>query len=361
MNASLALSRPLLQWLRQDPAWRSLPAAVRARTAWQAGWGSVNARLSRALDDGRPALRDPLLIVGPWRSGTTVMHELLSAATGCSAPLTWQCMNATSFQLGAAPRNGVALARPMDGLEIRADSPQEDEFALLALGQASAYRAFWMPHRIAELQATLDPAFWLADDGWLRVWESFLRGVLRRAGTAARQPLILKSPNHSFRLPAMLRRFPQARVVWMARSAGDVLASNRKMWRTMFDTHGLTAADDAALEAFLCQALQASARMLAWCGQHLPSAQWCAVPYDDLLTAPAPTVNAVCRHLLAELPIDDAALVQAMARTALGRVERHAPDLAVGSAAADAVRTLDAAQGLAAARFGWARAAPGRT
>lgn len=347
MRGGLALSHPLLRWLRQDPAWPQLPAALRARAAWQAGWGSLNARLSDSLGRGAAdgaTLRDPMLIVGPWRSGTTVMHELLTAATGCTAPLTWQCMNACAFQLGAPRASKAALARPMDGLEIRPDSPQEDEFALLALGVPSAYRAFWMPHRIGELHDTLSPAYWLADPHWLAVWEGFLRGVLHSGGAAAQQPLILKSPNHTYRLPAILRRFPGARWVWMARDAGDVLASNRKMWRAMFAAHGLTPADNVALEAFLAAALQGAAQTLDWCHEHVPPTQWCVVRHDALLAAPQDAVRTVCRHLAGDLAIDEAALEQAVTRTASGRVERYDAATDANPVTAAAVAQLDAAQ-----------------
>jgi hypothetical protein len=347
MSGGLASSRPLLRWLRQDPAWSRLPAALRARIVWQASWGSVNARLSQASDRhlaDQPALQDPLLIVGPWRSGTTVMHELLTAATRSTTPLTWQCMNACAFELSTPHAAVAVLPRPMDGLEIRADSPQEDEFALLTLGVPSAYRAFWMPHRIGELHDTLSPAYWLADRHWLPVWERFLRGVLRSCGAAARQPLILKSPSHTYRLPAILRRYPSARVVWMARTASDVLASNRKMWRAMFDVHGLTRPDSVALDAFLAVALRGAAQVLAWCGEHLPSAQWCVVRHEALLTDPRQTVQAVCRQLSAGQAIDDAALARAVAATANGRVERYDSATKLDPISASAVQQLDSAQ-----------------
>lgn len=359
MSGGLALSRPLLQWLREDAVWRQLPIALRARLHWQAGWGSVNARLSSATSHGAdpPALLDPLLIVGPWRSGTTVMHELLVAATGCAKPLTWQCMNACAFQLGAPLRATATLARPMDGLEIRHDSPQEDEFALLTLGVPSAYRGFWMPHRLGELHATLSPDFWLENTEWLPVWEAFLRGVLRSSGGVVRQPLILKSPNHSFRLPAILRRFPRARVLWMARSAGDVMASNRKMWRVMFERHGLTPADGAPLDAFLAAALDGAAQALAWCETHLPAAQWAVVPHEALVAAPQETTRAVCRHLLPDVEIDEPALARAVSQTASGRIEHYAAAPHEHDAVARAIEKLDTAQASAAARFGLAATA----
>ncbi|MDP2006317.1 MAG: sulfotransferase [Rubrivivax sp.] len=354
MNAwpphTLQLTRPLLRWLAADPQWRQLPLAWRTGATWRAAWGSLNTQLSArlstaALGEGVALPPDPLLIVGPWRSGTTVMHELLVAATGGTTPQTWQCMNAAAFQLGGAPRTGVALARPMDGLEIRADSPQEDEFALLTLGVPSAYRAFLMPHRLDELADTLDPAFWLARPEWLLAWETFLRGVWRST-PSARAPLILKSPNHSFRLPSILERFPAARVLWMARPAADVFHSNRKMWQAMFATHGLTALGDAAaLDRFLAIALQRAAELLRWCQRTLPPRQFSMAAQAKLRTDPEATTRAV----LAALDLRaDGQLEDTLARIRKGRVEQHG-GATLPPCAEAACATLDEAQALALA------------
>jgi omega-hydroxy-beta-dihydromenaquinone-9 sulfotransferase len=348
MSGDLALSRPLLAWLRTDPAWPTLPGALRARLVWQATWGSVNARLGGATANGAAALDDPLLVLGPWRSGTTVMHELLVAATGCAAPLTWQCMNACAFELGAPPRRGLALARPMDGLEVRANSPQEDEFALLTLGVASSYRAFWMPHRLSELGATLDASYWLDDAAWWPVWHSFLLGVLRRAGPGAAQPLILKSPNHTWRMAAIRRRHPGAREVWMLRDPVQVFHSNRKMWSAMFAAHALSAPRDGELDDFLCRALHGAAAALRETidGAADPS-RVCFVPHDALLTRPAAVIDSLIERLRLPRAADSRGLRDALQRVARGRIERH--DAALPLLARSACEALAEQQARAAA------------
>jgi hypothetical protein len=348
---TLQLTRPLLHWLAADPLWQQLPLAWRAGAAWRATWGSVNTHLSATAHPRDTApLPDPLLIVGPWRSGTTVMHELLVAATGAVTPQTWQCMNAAAFQLGRAPRAGVALARPMDGLEIRADSPQEDEFALLTLGVPSAYRAFLMPHRLEELADTLDPHWWQVHTEWLAVWEGLLRGVMHHAGSA-RLPLILKSPNHTFRLPAIMARFPAARVVWMARPAMEVFLSNRKMWHAMFAAHGLTSSiDEAALDGFLALALRRAAQVLEWCTTELPLERCVVVQHAALRARPEAATRALWQ-LLAGQAVDEAALQRAATLTARGRVEAYAPMDLIAELAA-AVSELDRVQQAALARHG---------
>ncbi|MDR7334719.1 sulfotransferase [Roseateles asaccharophilus] len=332
----------LLAWLRGSPLWRDLPLTTRAQLRWKSHWATLNRRLSDARVASAPALAPPLFIVGPWRSGTTVMHELLTALTGLPTPQTWQCMNASSFMLLPPPAQTQAVARPMDGLEISALSPQEDEFALLTLGVDSVYRAFLMPERLAELQHTLTPAYWDAQAAdWLPRFERFMAGVLHTTGRAGER-LILKSPNHSFRLPALLKRFPGAQVVWMVRDGADVLHSNRKMWQAMFAEHSLTASTTEALDGVLGAALEGCAGVLQGLSD-TPSlaGRWVPCRHADLVADPRSTVAAVVQQLGLQRK-DEAALDLALARAGRGRIEHY--DRPVPAAAQAGVTALDRAQ-----------------
>lgn len=331
----------LLRWLQQCALWRSLPLRTRAQLRWRSAWASLNRRLSDARVAEAPPLAPPLLIAGPWRSGTTVMHELLTAATGWPTPLTWQCMNATAFQLLPAPPQSIGVARPMDGLEISALSPQEDEFALLTLGVDSAYRGFLNPERLPELLHTLDPGYWSAREAeWLPRFERFMAGVLASGNQAGRR-FILKSPNHSFRLPALLKRFPEAQVVWMVRDGATVFHSNRKMWQAMFAEHRLTPGAADGLDAFLGTALQSCAQMLQRLQAELPSHRWITVEQTALAAEPRATVANVMRRLDLQ-PGSETALDVALARTRQGRIERY--EQPVPASAAAGVAALDEVQ-----------------
>jgi hypothetical protein len=206
-----------------------------------------------------------------------------------------------------------------------------------------------MPHRIDELRTALDPDYWLANSQWLGHWEGFLHGVLR-ATPGARQPLLLKSPNHTFRVRSILKHFPRSRLVWMARDPSDVFHSNRKMWLQMFETHGVTAPDPAALDHFLIDAFEKTADALAWCDTHLPIEQLVVVRHDELLAEPEAVVQAVWRRLGNGRPSQAAALREAVQRTRQGRVETYAATIPAN--ALRAVSALAGAQDRAAMRRG---------
>ncbi len=301
---TLSLSDELLEWLSADPAWKRLPAIARIGMRWQARLGSVNLRLSRATaaQHAPIPLVAPVLVLGPWRSGTTILHQLLAAATGWPTPRTWQCMNGCAFALTSRPRRLREAVRPMDTLTIATDSPQEDEFGLLSRGVDSVYRAFLMPHRLASLEPLLEQRHWLTEGRWLAELESFMRDVLRTTPghdlKAPPHPVLLKSPNHTFRLQALLQRYPRTRFVWVLRDPTEIFLSNRSMWQQMFDLHGLTSARFGDLDRFITAALHESAAALEACLDAAWSdGPWYAVDMNDLLSQP----DRVTRRILAAL------------------------------------------------------------
>ncbi|MCZ8234450.1 MAG: sulfotransferase [Inhella sp.] len=337
MRPALAVSQPLLAWLRDDPAWRQLPWSTRAGLAWRARLGSWNAGLSAQLAPARSLPEHALFILGPWRSGSTVMHELLHAALGWPTPRTWQCMDPTAFQLQRAPRRDTPVARPMDGLALGALSPQEDEFALLGLGVDSAYRGFWMPHRLDALHHTLDPAHWQQQADWLSVWGRFVGAI-----QGPHPQVLLKSPNHSFRWPAFVAALPQAKAVWMLRDGASVFASNRKMWRQMTQLHGLTEVEPAALDRFLAAALRRCAEILA--SNDLPDNRFATCHQERLRQQPAAEVRRLVEQLQLSDRVDEAALAAAVARTASGRIDAYAPLNDLDADVQAAIQRFDEAQ-----------------
>jgi hypothetical protein len=311
MNApTLKLTRPLLQWLKADPAWRDLSLSLRAWLCWQANLGSLNHSMARRILAATPRpdgasiapygeavqqeIIAPIFVIGPWRSGTTAMHEALASSADVITPRQWQCMAATTFT-HFRPPGKLAARRPMDGLWIHPQAPQEDEFALMTLGVESLYRAFWMPHRLAELGPLLEQEHWLGDRTWISTWLEFLRGV-RMTESSGDRKLLLKSPNHTFRLRAILEALPDARFIWMARDARSLAASNFKMWHQMFALHGLTAPRPSALPEFLDHVWNGSAQALEHLRRSLPRDRWVVIDQRELQRDAPGVISAVCQQ-----------------------------------------------------------------
>src|SRR5688572_15656114 len=81
----------------------------------------------------------PLFIVGHWRSGTTLLHELLIRDERHTYATTCQCFAPEHFLLTErliTKLFGFVMPdkRPMDNMEAGWSRPQEDEFAICNLG-----------------------------------------------------------------------------------------------------------------------------------------------------------------------------------------------------------------------------------
>jgi omega-hydroxy-beta-dihydromenaquinone-9 sulfotransferase len=347
VSQTLYGSRALADWVLAGGRPARRPWAHTARLRWHAYWFEQNWRTELERLAALPLPKNPVFIIGPWRSGTTLLHELLTASTGWSTPHTWQCFNPSTCFLMPAPRDSM-MPRPMDEGLISTRGPQEDEFAALLLGEESLYRAFIDPRRLLECAARL----WQGGQTLPR-WQAFVRGI---AAQAADQRLLLKSPNHTFRLPLLRDCFPRAQFVWIGRRSGEVLTSNLKMWRAMMQRYALWECPQGVLETFLAQAIQACTQVLGRCLDDMSREQLLWVDFETLRCEPRRVVLAVLAFLQVESAVTGAEgerrLEEALRRTPIHAGSRT---LAPGGASTAA---LDELMAVASERFGTAAVAP---
>lgn len=292
--AILPAGRELTDWIRTGGKPERASSSILWLYRWRALW--LERSYQALLNSGPAAAPFPfadgeglVFVQGFWRSGTTLLHEILSELPGCTAPRTWQCMDPSAMLTSAAqPRTNQSVQRPMDEVTISLFSPQEDEFALLALGCPSVYRGFLNPRRLPELGPLTNPSYWATESqSWMKVLEAFLAWCRK----PDQKRLILKSPNHAFRTFALAEHFPKARFVWILRDPAAVWESNLKMWRAMIERYGLWAVRGRELEEFLELALHAYADLL--------QAMW---GKDCFRVRPAYSYEALIRDPKALLP-----------------------------------------------------------
>jgi len=314
----LAGGRALAAWIREGGRPDRCSRAAVLLYRWRGFWFDQGLGLLGPDGGGGAGIwadgAGLLFLMGFWRSGTTLLHELMAAAPGWGAPRTWQCMDPLRGLRGGGTPSGAALRRPMDGMLVGPDSPQEDEFALLALGIPSLYRGFIDPRRLPALLPLLEQSFWQGPEAgpWDRTLAGFL-GICREPGG---EGLVVKSPNHVFRYRGLVQRFPKAQFLWILRDPAELWASNLRMWRAMTDRYGLWEPAPGGLEAFLAGALEAFSRLLGELRAQGRLGRDQVLGYDQLLAEPERALAPVAARLgLA------GTRAQAWLRTAVGRVQ----------------------------------------
>ncbi len=231
----------------------------------------------------------PLFIIGHWRTGTTLLHELLILDPRHSFPNTYQCLVPHHF-LFSEPlftrlfRWILPSRRPMDNMPAGWDRPQEDEFALCMLGQPSPYLTIAFPNRPPQDQDALDltrlPPKALAR--WKRAFLGFL-GTLTLKDP---RRLVLKSPTHTCRIRVLHELFPDARFLHIVRDPYAVFPSTVNLWKTLYETHGLQVPTFAGLEEHVFSTFTHLYDRVEEGKKLLPPGSFHEMRYEDLIADP---------------------------------------------------------------------------
>ncbi len=267
---------------------------------------SVLYRISEALYARRveqTGLKEPLVFVlGHWRSGTTLLHELISCDPAFGYPNTYECIFPDHFVLterAIARWFDVFLPkkRPMDNMKAGYDRPQEDEFALCNLGVPSPYMFLAWPRHGPVDEDYLDLRNISAADR--DAWIAHLTTFLKRLTYVQNKPLILKSPTHTARIRTLIKAFPDARFIYIARDPYKVYPSTINVWKTMNSVQGLhnPAHDDDWLGDFVMKSFSHLYRAYAEDRNLVPGENLVEIKYEDLVADPKGNVERIYRQL----------------------------------------------------------------
>ncbi len=199
---------------RVDPRYLPRALVITAASVMNSLCRPLEIRRMAALSPLQPQRLDPLFILGHWRSGTTLLHNFLAAASRLAAPDLCQVLFPHSF-LTAGPllrrllHRSLSSNRLIDNMAIDPDLPQEDEFALCVLTGLSPYAAYAFPRNWDTYERYL--TFDSVSEADIRRWQEVFRNYVTKLARVHGKQLVLKSPPHTARLRLILEIFPDAR------------------------------------------------------------------------------------------------------------------------------------------------------
>jgi LPS sulfotransferase NodH len=241
---------------RISPAYLHRAAVITLASLSNSVFAAIeNARFGAAIAQTQ-ITRPPLFVLGHWRSGTTLLHELLAQDTAqFQFPNTYQVVNPYTF----LTTQNVAMramkwmlpdTRPMDNMAMAFTSPQEDEFAPLLMTLTSLYLGISFPKRMAHYDRYM--TFRDVERCEVETWKAAFLQFCKKVSLNDPRALLIKSPPHTARIRTILEMFPDARFIHIHRDPYRVFQSQRHFfntagWYTYLQRPDLGAIDEGIL------------------------------------------------------------------------------------------------------------------
>ena len=238
-------------------------------------------------------MQAPIFILGHWRSGTTLLHNLLACDPQFAAPTLFQTLYPRAFLVLERPFRPFGFIAPtdrlIDNIRFGFDQPQEDEFALCNATLLSPYMAWIFPRRqdLFDRYLTLDEASLQERTRWHHAFMDFLRKLTFRTG----RRLVLKSPTHTARIRLLLQLFPDALFIHISRDPYTVFQSTRHLYQVMFRVTSVQRTDELDLDELMLQRYLLLYDRFFEEKSLIPAGHYCEIRFEDLETNPIGTLE----------------------------------------------------------------------
>jgi len=242
----------------------------------------------------------PIFIVGHWRSGTTLLHELMILDERHPYANTYACFSPNHYLLTKSVLPGMVKilmpkCRPQDNMLFGWKRPQEDEFALCNLGVPSPYLMLMFPNDPPLYQEYLDMQGVSAED--LDRWKQGLLWFLKCLTVESPKRIVLKSPPHTARIRVLLELFPGARFVHIYRDPYAVFTSTMNLWKRLARDEGLQKPRHEGLEEYVFETFNRVYRALERDRELIPPGRFCEVSYESLVADQIGEVERIYEEL----------------------------------------------------------------
>ncbi|MCV7195914.1 sulfotransferase [Mycobacterium angelicum] len=246
-----------------------------------------------------PIADPPIFIVGHWRTGTTLLHELLALDEHHTGPTGYECLAPHHFLLTEwfAPYVEflVSKHRAMDNMDLSLHHPQEDEFVWCMLGQPSPYLSIAFPNRPLQDQRYLDLEQLTSRE--LEAWKRTLYRFVQQVYFRHRKAVVLKNPTHSFRIKVLQEIFPQARFIHIVRDPYVVYPSTINLHKALYRIHGLQRPTFEGLDERVVSTYVDLYRKIDEGRELVDPSRFYELRYEDLISDPEGELRRLYDHL----------------------------------------------------------------
>jgi hypothetical protein len=179
----------------------------------------------------------------------------------------------------------------MDNMETGWHRPQEDEFALCAMGSPTPYFRMAFPNDPPPFNEFLDMDGCSAED--LSRWRRDMKRFVQMLTLKKRRQLIMKSPPHTGRIEELAKLFPGAKFIHIARDPYTIFPSTRRLWVSLDWAQGLQHPHHRDLDEYVLSAFERMYRGFERQRTAIAPDQLYELKYEDLVRDPVGEVRKI--------------------------------------------------------------------
>ena len=243
-------------------------------------------------------IKAPIFIIGHWRSGTTFMHYLLGKDKNLGYSSTMQTLDPSVFLnneelLRKIVANSLPNKRPMDNLEMQADLPYEDEYAIANLSPYSFYHAWYFPRSIDEYLKKYILHEGLTKetiDNWKEVYSYFLKKLTYYYKG---KQIMLKSLVNTAKIKILLEMYPDAKFVHLSRNPYEVYMSTWKLYNSILPDFSFQHVDKDDFDKSILEIYKQIYKKYLEERKLIPRENLIELTYEDFTKEPLRTIEMI--------------------------------------------------------------------
>ncbi|RLF39114.1 MAG: sulfotransferase [Thermoplasmata archaeon] len=244
----------------------------------------------------------PIFIIGHFRSGTTFLHYLMGQDRNLAKVSTFETMSPWMFIEGEKflknfVKKRLPEKRPMDDLEMEADLPYEEEYAIGNLSPYSFYHGWYFARNIYHYYRKYVLFNGVSDslkEKWKRTYTYLLKKIALKY---KRNKVLLKSPVNTGRIRLLLEAFPNAKFIHICRNPYEVYLSTWRLYKAILPIFSFQHVEVEDIDRFILDFYKGIYRNYFTDKRLIPEGNLIEIRYEEFVRKPIETVKDIYERL----------------------------------------------------------------
>jgi len=253
--------------------------------------------------------KDPVFILGYYRSGTTHLQELLLQDTHFGYMNYFQGIAVNSFLVSEKFLRPIlsriiklfGVQNPAHNLPLTMEMTMEEDIAMVSSGFYLASN--WgqvLPHRFKHFFNKTVFFKDISDSEYKDFKQNFQLIVNKTSIANDQKQLIFKSPPQLARIKMLMEMYPEAKFIYIHRNPYHVFKSNLRLWKT-FDGQKLSSISDNDIRENIVWSYDESMKLYQEYKVLIPKKNIFELSFDDLQKTPLDSIKSIYKQFNLDL------------------------------------------------------------